>query len=99
MMWNRSENYALAIGIIADYIKTGKKWQAIRENQALRLKTDDILKIQAFINRLGWKKIDEDGMLGTKTREAISQLQKRAHLQQDGYPDALLINKINNYKS
>lgn len=97
MVWNRSENYALAIGTLADYIHNGKTWKPATENPTVRLKTDDILKIQAFINRLGWSKVEEDGMLGTQTKEAIKQVQQKAKLPQDGYPDARLLQKINNY--
>lgn len=97
MIWNRSENYALAIGTLADYIRSGKTWRPAKENPAVRLKTDDILKIQAFINRLGWAKVEEDGMLGSQTRAAIKQVQQKAKLPQDGYPDARLLDKINGY--
>ncbi len=97
MLWNRSENYALAIGILADYIKSGKKWQALEQNSAVRLKTDDVLKVQTFINKLGWFKLDEDGQLGSKTREAIKEVQQKAKMAQDGYPDYQLLQKINKY--
>lgn len=98
MHWNRSENYALAIGLLADYIKTGKEWKKVPDISAQRLKTDDVIKIQSFINKLGWFKLDEDGQLGSKTREAIKKVQKEARLPQDGYPDYQLMRKINNYK-
>ena len=97
MHWNRSENYALAIGLLADYIKTGKNWKKVPDISAQRLKTDDVIKIQSFINKLGWFKLEEDGQLGTKTREAIKKVQKEARLPQDGYPDYQLMRKINNY--
>ena len=99
MIWNRSENYALAIGLLADYIRTGKTWKPTKENPAVRLRTDDILQIQSFINSLGWfdKKLDEDGMLGSQTREAIKQVQKQAQMPQDGYPDSVLIERIKQY--
>ena len=97
MNWNRSENYALAISLLADYIKSGKKWKPFRQNPAARVKTDDIMKIQSFINRLGWFKLDEDGQLGNKTREAIKKVQAEAKMPQDGYPDYQLLQKINNY--
>ena len=99
MHWNRSENYALAVGILSDYIKTGKKWKKIPESSAQRVKTDDVIKIQSFINKLGWFKLDEDGQLGSKTREAIKKVQKEARLPQDGYPDYSLLYKINSYNS
>ena len=46
---------------------------------------------------MGWSKLDEDGQLGTNTKKAIKQVQKKAKLPQDGYPDYQLLNKINNY--
>ena len=97
MNWNRSENYALGIGTLADYISSGKKWQKLEDNPALRLKTDDVIKVQSFINKLGWFKLEEDGNLGSKTREAVKKLQKEAKMPQDGYPDYQLLEKINNY--
>ena len=99
MHWNRSENYALAVGILADYVKTSKKWQKLTQNKVQKVKTDDVLKIQSFINKLGWFKLDEDGQLGTKTRDAIKKVQKKAMLPQDGYPDYQLMRKINNYNA
>lgn len=97
MLWNRSENYALAVGILADYVKSGEKWQQVQQNPALRVKTDDVIKVQSFINKLGWFKLDEDGQLGSKTREAIKEVQQKAKMPQDGYPDYQLLQKINKY--
>lgn len=97
MKWNRSENYALAIGTLADYFQTGKSWKKLEEDSSVRLKTDDIVKIQSFINKLGWFSLDEDGQLGSKTRDAVKEVQKRAKLPADGYPDQKLLQKINNY--
>lgn len=97
MHWNRSENYALAIGILSDYIVSGQPWRAQYENPALRLRTDDILQIQSFINKFFGDNLDEDGQLGTGTREAIKKVQKKANLPTDGYPDYRLLQKIKNY--
>lgn len=97
MIWNRSENYALAIGILADYIKNESNWKPMKENPAVRLKTEDVMKIQNFINRWFDKNLEEDGMLGSQTREAIKQVQKKAKISQDGYPDAVLIDIIKQY--
>ena len=38
MKWNKSENYALAIGILADYIQTQNQWKAYEKTPAERLK-------------------------------------------------------------
>ncbi len=97
MQWNRSENYALAVGLLADYVVSDRPWQAAYQNPATRLRTDDIIFIQSFINKLGWGKLDEDGQLGSQTREAVKQVQKAAKLPADGYPDYQLLQKINRY--
>lgn len=97
MKWNRSENYALAIGLLADYTAGKNKWKAMAKTPAIRVKSEDVLKIQEFINKLGWFKLDEDGQLGTKTREAIQKVQQKAKMPADGYPDYQLLNKINKY--
>ncbi len=97
MQWNRSENYALAVGQLADYITSDKPWKAAYQNPATRLRTDDIILIQSFINKLGWGRLEEDGQLGSQTREAVKQVQKAAKLPADGYPDYTLLQKINRY--
>ena len=97
MNWNRSENYALAVSSLADYIVSDKKWKEFEQARAERLKVEDVTKIQAFINKMGLDKLTEDGQLGSKTREAIKKVQKEAKLAQDGYPDYQLLQKINKY--
>lgn len=97
MQWNRSENYALAIGLLSDYALGKNAWRKISHNSSHRLKSEDVKKVQQFINKQGWAKLDEDGTLGSKTKEAIKLLQKKALLPQDGYPSAVLLSKIADY--
>ena len=97
MHWNRSENYALAIGLLSDYVINNKKWHKIERSALQNLKTDDVKKIQSFINRNGIAQLSEDGQLGSKTKEAIKLLQKRFLLNPDGHPDTNLLQKIDNF--
>lgn len=98
MIWNRSDNYALAVLNLADYIAdSDKKWHPLRAEQQYALNNDDILSVQKFYNRLSRKKIGEDGKLGSQTREAVKFLQRKAGLPEDGYPDYNLLSKIKNY--
>jgi membrane-bound lytic murein transglycosylase B len=97
MKWNRSENYALAVSKLADYAKSGSKFKAFTPSSNPKLKTEDISNLQSFINKVGIAKIDEDGQLGSKTKEAVRKLQKEVKMPQDGYPDYRLLQKINNY--
>lgn len=99
MIWNRSDNYALAVLILSDYIKNSEKWSPLTAAQQYVMNSDEILLIQKFYNRLSKKKIKEDGRLGPQTREAVRYLQNRANLPQDGYPDYRLLSKIKNYDS
>ncbi len=96
MQWNRSENYALAIGLLANFAAGNKDWQK-REIVKQKLKTDDVKKVQVFINKIGLAKLAEDGDLGTKTKEAVKLLQREAKLVPDGYPDEKLLRKIEQY--
>lgn len=97
MIWNRSENYALAVSKLADYTISGKQWSRETEPYTIAITNADILKVQKFINKHKIAKIDEDGKFGSKTKEAIKLLQKKANLPQDGYPDYRLLRKIDKY--
>lgn len=95
--WNNSENYALAVGILADYIKSNKKWKEIVPHPSTRVKSSDILKIQNILNKIGLYNLKEDGKLGQNTKYAIKEIQAKAMLPQDGFPDYRFIQKIKHY--
>ncbi|MDO4162209.1 MAG: lytic murein transglycosylase [Pseudomonadota bacterium] len=98
MIWNRSDNYALAIVTLADYIRTPKKkWGPLCANEQYVMNSDEIKTIQKFYNRFVRNKIKEDGKLGSETRKAVKFLQHKAKLPEDGYPDYRLLSKIKNY--
>ena len=98
MIWNRSDNYALAIVSLADYIKNPKKkWAPIYADEQYVMNSDEIKQIQQFYNKFVRNKIKEDGKLGSDTRKAVKFLQHKAKLPEDGYPDYQLLNKIKNY--
>ena len=97
MIWNRSENYALAVSILADYITSNTKYQPLSNKGQYAVTSDDVLKIQKFANKIMRLGLKEDGKFGPKTKEAVKKLQKRAKMHQDGYPDYMLLKKIDNY--
>lgn len=97
MIWNRSENYALAISLLADYIESGKPYQRLKEPAMYSLTDQDIQKVQTFANKILRAKLKEDGKLGPKTQDAVKKLQAKAKMHQDGYPDYQLLNKIKKY--
>lgn len=100
MIWNHSDNYALAVAILADYAAhPEKKWVPMTASQQYTMNSEEILQIQKFYNRYFKKNIKEDGRLGSQTRAAVKALQKAAKLPQDGYPDYRLLQKVQNYSS
>lgn len=99
MIWNRSTNYALAIVTLADYLASNKEFHALTEKYNYKISDEDILLVQHFANRTLNAKLKEDGKYGSKTAEAVKNLQKKWKLPQDGVPDYLLISKIKKYKS
>ena len=100
MIWNHSDNYALAVAILADYAAhPERKWTPLTAAQQYTMNSDEILQIQKFYNRYFRKNIKEDGRLGSQTREAVKALQRAAKLPADGYPDYRLLQKIQNYNS
>lgn len=92
--WNHSLNYALSVGILADYIASEDAWKKV-ESGALQPTRDEIKKLQNLYNRTFNKKIAEDGRVGLQTREAIKELQKKYKLPTDGYPDWRLMKRVN----
>lgn len=100
MIWNRSDNYAIAVVTLADYIAdTDKKYVPLTAQQQYTMNSEEILQIQKFYNRFTGKKIAEDGKLGSQTRAAVKFLQHKARLPEDGYPDYRLLQKVQNYSS
>lgn len=97
MIWNRSESYALAIGILADYIDSTHNYIPIKSQQQYVLTNQDVKLVQHFANQLLHTNLKEDGILGPKTKAAVKQIQKQAGMHQDGYPDYQLLNKIRKY--
>lgn len=95
--WNHSINYALSVGLLADYIISDNNWQKVQSG-ALQHTRDDIRKVQNFYNRAFHKKIAEDGKVGPQTREAIKKLQRKYKLPADGYPDWRLMKRVHNEK-
>jgi membrane-bound lytic murein transglycosylase B len=91
MRWNRSEYYALTVGVLADRIAgAGQLLQPPPEN-ALRLHRSQVLQLQEQLIVLQLYKDKADGIFGPATRRAISEFQQQHHLVADGFPDEKLL--------
>ena len=98
MRWNRSEFYAVSVGLLADQIDGGdslKQWPP----DVKRLSVEDVKIIQSGLIKAGFDVGEVDGVLGSNTRRAVQAYQKQKGLIADGYPDsdviALLKGRLN----
>lgn len=93
MKWNRSQFYALAVGILADRINgAGKLYQAPPDSPPLT--RDQITQLQNQLQARGFDPGSIDGQLGPQTTRAIRAFQKSLKLQADGFADSELLQKL-----
>jgi membrane-bound lytic murein transglycosylase B len=94
MRWNRSINYAISVGHLADRIVGLPEIAHGRGAEHEPLSRDEIEEIQQLLNRLGFDAGAEDGLPGPRTREAIQAFQKEQTLPADGYPTPVLLQRL-----
>ncbi len=94
MGWNRSVNYAIAVGHLADRIVGLPEIVNGRDARHEPLSRDNIKEIQAFLNRLGYDAGSEDGFAGPRTRTAIRNFQQEHSLPPDGYASLSLLKRL-----
>jgi membrane-bound lytic murein transglycosylase B len=85
MRWNRSVNYALSVGHLADRIAGGGRLHRPPPEDDLRFTTDDLKAIQFTLEALGFEPGVPDGRLGPNTRAAVSRFQAQQGLIPDGH--------------
>jgi membrane-bound lytic murein transglycosylase B len=85
--WNRSEYYALAVGLLADrLIGAGPLVHppSIRETALSRVTVEEM---QHKLNKLGFDAGEIDGVMGSMTQSALREFQASKGIIADGYPD------------
>ncbi len=86
MLWNRSELYALTVGLLADRI-SGRSARLVHQERQKPLSFAAAQEIQKYLARLGYYDGPIDGHLGRASKQAIVSFQKAYHLPADGYAD------------
>ena len=92
--WNKSMNYALTAGHLADRIAGGAPLVGLDRQRDNNLSRQDAVMIQRVLSSLGYYRDKIDGMIGVKSREAIREYQKDKELPADGYPSDDLILRL-----
>lgn len=95
--WNRSINYALAVGHLADRIVGHPPLRTGRDADNTPLSREQAEEIQRRLNALGYDAGPVDGVPGSQTRGAIRAFQMAAGLPPDGYPSPDLLNQLRDH--
>ncbi len=85
MRWNRSEFYALSVGLLADRIAGAGPLVRPPPQDTARLSRASIEALQSALNRRGFDAGTPDGILGPGTHRAISRFQASRGMIADGY--------------
>ncbi len=98
MQWNRSINYALAIGHLADRLNGAPELKLGRDADNRRLTREQLIEIQQLLAQFGFDPGELDGVPGLKTRQAIRAYQQSAGLPADGHASAGLLEYLQKAK-
>lgn len=94
LTWNRSVNYALAVGHLADRLEGQAALTHGREADNRRLSREQAVELQQHLAILGFDTGGVDGVLGSRTRAAIRAFQISRSLPADGYPSLPLLEQL-----
>ena len=86
MKWNRSEFYALSVGVLADRIN-GAGQLAVSPPKLKPMSRNQVSAWQQALNERGIDAGTVDGIFGSQTKQALRTFQAQNGLIADGYPD------------
>ncbi|RJR30537.1 MAG: lytic murein transglycosylase, partial [Desulfobacteraceae bacterium] len=94
LRWNRSVNYAISVGHLADRILGSPQIEIGRGAEHEPLSREEIEELQQLLNGLGFDAGPADGIPGSRTYAAIRAFQKKQSLPPDGYPTPDLLRQV-----
>lgn len=92
--YNAAESYALAICVLSDRLRGRPGIQTPWPTDDPGLSRAERRELQALLTRHGYDVGDSDGVIGTKTKEAIADFQSRAGLQRNGRASLKVLNAL-----
>lgn len=99
MVWNRSTFYAISVGHLADRFLGEGPIRRMPAGDEPALARADVEEMQLLLNSLGIDAGPADGVLGTRTREAVRNFQLRNNLVADGYPSFEILEVLRSTRS
>jgi membrane-bound lytic murein transglycosylase B len=94
LSWNRSINYAISVGYLADRIVGLPEFRTGRNVDNRALSRDQVMAMQRLLNQLGHDAGSVDGLPGPSTRAAIRRFQQARDLPADGHPSVDLLERL-----
>jgi membrane-bound lytic murein transglycosylase B len=94
MKYNNSENYAMAVGHLADRLRGGGGFARPWPTAERALSREERIELQQRLTQVGLYAGTVDGKLGPGTREALQRFQARAGMAADGFPTAALLQRL-----
>jgi lytic murein transglycosylase len=92
--YNAAESYALAIAILSDRLRGRPGVQAPWPTDDPGLSRAERREVQALLARHGYEVGEPDGVIGTKTMQAIADFQNRAGMRADGRAGRRTLNAL-----
>lgn len=94
MKWNRSESYALSVGLLADRIAGAGSLRRPPPADQQALTRAEVESLQLALNQRGYNLGEADGVMGPATRNAVRAFQRDSGLISDGYPDRSVLEAL-----
>ncbi|KPK38834.1 MAG: hypothetical protein AMJ69_07355 [Gammaproteobacteria bacterium SG8_47] len=98
MRWNRSINYAVAVGHLADRIAGLPPIQHGHEADNRALSRQQVLEMQRLLAAQGFDVGEPDGIPGSRTRAAVRTFQARSGLPADGHASIDLLEALRSHR-
>ena len=93
-IYNNADSYALSIGLLADRLvsrpELSRPWPT---NIQLPTK-DQVMQLQAGLNKLGYDAGPVDGLAGRQTRAALQQFQNDRGMTPDGFATRAMVASV-----
>lgn len=87
LRWNRSEYYALSVGLLADRLMGAGPLAQPPSKEEAALSRNTVEQMQRQLNQLGFDAGEIDGVMGSLTQAALREFQASNGMIADGYPD------------
>jgi len=94
LRYNNSNNYALAVGLLAQRIAGGPPVQAAWPRDLAALSRTQVIELQTALNARGFDSGIADGAAGPATRDALRRYQRSIGVPADGYPTLELLQRL-----